>query len=266
MVRSSVLFFSLICTGHVALGNYIPRYLDKYSSSSSSYPMKASASASTSVATRQSSIIGTEQPLLLNLTDSVIMQVVNHGPNDSKIIIYDHDIQIGETSLDLYPLNITLSGAHNTTRMNMKLLSLDSGEHVLNLIPQLKNGSHLLAQVNAEVRLLPRRQSSLLKRWSSNQDPSQNINETDYNAVVEWSIDTGDSINLDKYSSEEKEGNDGQDDDDDDDDDEDDDGDEDDEDDEDNDEDDDNYSEENEDDEDDEERSWKWNNKAAIAQ
>lgn len=90
VLSSRLLFLSLIYSGHVVLGNYIPRSSSKFSavasnsfvSSNSSiyHPSKASATATaTTAASEYSPFVDNEHPLSLNLIESAIMQVVNHG-------------------------------------------------------------------------------------------------------------------------------------------------------------------------------------------
>ena len=88
VLSSKLLFLSFIYSGHVVLGNYIPRSSSKpsavasnlfVSSNSSIYhPSKASATAA-AAASEYSPFVDNEHPLSLNLTESAIMQVVNHG-------------------------------------------------------------------------------------------------------------------------------------------------------------------------------------------
>lgn len=89
MVKSrKLLLLSLICSGHAALANYIPRSLSEVSlllsatsSSSFHHSLKAQPSPAPS---HYISHAGNEQSLPLNLTESAIMQVVNHGSSKSS--------------------------------------------------------------------------------------------------------------------------------------------------------------------------------------
>ncbi|KAL7333017.1 hypothetical protein PS15p_201982 [Mucor circinelloides] len=250
----NLLFLSLIWSGHAVFGNYIPRSLSEVSSllsatssgSSSSFhhSLKAKPSSSPSLS-YYSPQAGTEQALTLNLTESAILQIVNHGSNDTKIVVYDYDVQIGETGLGSHSFNISLAPSH---KINMELISLDAGEHILYLIPRYNNGSHVSStNVNADIRILPKAESRIIKRWNSNQGNNQNAIEEPFNAIVEWTIDPEED-EKESYKQKKKYGKDDDDDDDDDE--------EDDDDDDDDDEDD--YDDDDEDDDD--EKSWKWDN------
>lgn len=169
-----------------------------------------------------------------------------HTLDDTKIVVYDYDVQIGETSLGPHSLNISLIPSH---KINMELISLDAGEHILYLIPRYSNGSHVLStNVNADVRILPKAESRIIKRWNSNQGNNQNGIESPFNAIVEWTIDPEED-EKENYKQKKKHGKD-------------DDGDDDEEDDEEDDDDDDDDDEDDDDDDedDDDERSWKWDN------
>lgn len=94
MVKSrKLLLLSLICTGHAALANYIPRSLSEVasvlsatgsSSSSSSFHHSLKAQPSPA-ASHYISHAGNEQALPLSLTEPTIMQVVNHGSSKSSL-------------------------------------------------------------------------------------------------------------------------------------------------------------------------------------